>query len=100
MKDWVKKQYATSFIYFIRENEPRFLSLDAFAPQMTKSLRDEFKKLNCTISYILGGYTGFVQVLDVGLNKELKALVTQKAFNYTDKYYNRYEASDFIVADQ
>jgi len=67
---------------------------------MTKSLRDEFKKLNYTISYILSGYTGFVQVLDIGLNKELKALIAQKAFNYANKYHNRYEASDFIVADR
>ena len=55
---------------------------------MTKSLRDEFKKLNYTISYILSGYTGFVQVLDIGLNKELKALIAQKASNYANKYYN------------
>jgi hypothetical protein len=44
---------------------------------MTNSLRDEFKKLNCTTSYIPGGCTGFVQVLDVSLNKVLKALVAQ-----------------------
>ena len=67
---------------------------------MTKSLRDEFKKLNYTISYIPSGCTGFVQVLNVGLNKELKALIAQKASNYANKYYNRYKASDFTVADR
>jgi hypothetical protein len=34
----------------------------------------EFKKLNCTTSHIPGGFTGFVQVLDVSLNKPLKQL--------------------------
>src|SRR4030081_131324 len=40
---------------------------------MTQQLHDEFKRLNCTTSYIPGGCTGFVQVLDVSLNKPLKA---------------------------
>jgi hypothetical protein len=100
LKDWVKKQYATASPYFKSENEPRFLSLDAFAPQMTNSLRDEFKKLNCTTSYIPGGCTGFVQVLDVSLNKVLKALVAQQASDHADKFHDRYEAGDFSVADR
>jgi len=100
LKDWVKKQYATASPYFTSENEPRFLSLDAFAPQMTNSLRQEFKKLNCTTSYIPGGCTGFVQVLDVALNKELKALIAQQASDHADKYHDRYERGDFSVADR
>jgi hypothetical protein len=67
---------------------------------MTNSLRDEFKELNCTTSYIPGGCTGFVQVLDVSLNKALKALVTQQASNHADKYHDRYEAGDFTVANR
>jgi hypothetical protein len=60
--------------YSTLEREPRLLYLDAFAPQMTKSLYDEFKKINYT-TYIPSGYTSFVQVLDVSLNKPLKALI-------------------------
>ena len=67
---------------------------------MTQSLQDEFKKLNCTTSYIPGGCTGFVQVLDVSLNKPLKALVAQAASDYADKYYRRYEKGDFTVSDR
>ena len=48
LQDWVRKQYAIASEYFTHENEPRFLCLDAFAPQMTDQLRSEFKKLNCT----------------------------------------------------
>jgi hypothetical protein len=38
LKDWVKKQYIQSSPYLTSEKEPRLLSLNAFAPQMTKSL--------------------------------------------------------------
>jgi DDE superfamily endonuclease len=100
LKDWVRRQYRTASPYFANENEPRFLSLDAFAPQMTQSLRDEFKKLNCTTSYIPGGCTGFIQVLDVSLNKELKALVAQQASNHADKFHNRYERGDFTISER
>jgi hypothetical protein len=99
LKDWVKKQYAGASPYFPNKKEPRFLSLNAFTPQMTISLREEFKTLNCTTSYIPGGCTGFVQVLDVSLNKELKALVAYQASNYVDKFHDKYERGDFTVSD-
>jgi hypothetical protein len=84
----VRKQYTLASEYFVQENKPRFLCLDAFALQMTDQLCREFKKLNCTMSYIPGGCTGFVQPLDVSLNKPLKALVTQAAADYANKFYN------------
>jgi hypothetical protein len=59
---------------------------------MTKALQDKFKKLNCTTLYIPSGCTSFVQVLDVSLNKPLKTLVAQAAFDHADKYYKRYKA--------
>jgi hypothetical protein len=67
---------------------------------MMTSLRDEFKKLNCTTSYIPSGCTGFIQVLDVSLNKILKALVAQQASNHANKFHDKYEARDFLVANQ
>jgi hypothetical protein len=102
LKDWVKRQYSPALEYLLQDKEPRFLCLDAFAPQMTKNLRDEFKKLNCTTLYIPGGCTGFVQVLDVSLNKPLKALVAQAASDHADKYHKRYiqESEGFSVADR
>lgn len=51
-------------------------------------------------SYIPGGCTSFVQVLDVSLNKPLKALVAQAAEDHADKYASRYEEGAFTVADR
>jgi hypothetical protein len=38
-------------------------------------------------------------VLDVSLNKLLKALVAQAASNYANKHYEKYKASGFTVRD-
>jgi hypothetical protein len=65
---------------------------------MTRPLRDEFKKLNCT-TYIPSRCTGFTQVLDVSLNKELKALVAQQASDYANKFHDRYECRDFTISE-
>jgi hypothetical protein len=67
---------------------------------MTQSFQNKFKKLNCITFYISGRCTSFVQVLDVSLNKPLKALVIQAVSDHTDKHYKRYEKGDFTVADQ
>jgi hypothetical protein len=67
---------------------------------MTQQLCDEFKKLNCTTSYIPRGCTSFVQPLNVSLNKPLKALVAQAAADHADKFYNRYAAGGFTVRER
>ena len=67
---------------------------------MTNQLRSEFKKLNCTTSYIPGGCTSFIQPLDVSLNKPLKALVAQAAADYANKFYNQYAVGGFTVREQ
>jgi hypothetical protein len=70
--------------YPLRDNKPRFLALDAFAPHKNKDTKvrknkseaakkkrqtkerlqqelcDVFKKLNVTLLIILGGYTSYV----------------------------------------
>jgi hypothetical protein len=38
-----------------------------------------------------------VQVLDVSLNKPLKALVAQAVLDYANKYHNCYEKGGFLV---
>jgi hypothetical protein len=53
---------------------------------MTEEVTTEFAKLNCTTSYIPGGCTSFVQVLNVSLNKPLKALVAQVVEDHANKY--------------
>ena len=67
---------------------------------MTQQLWNEFKKLSCITSYIPRGCTGFVQVLDVSLNKPLKALVAQAAADHADKYHEKYIVGDFTVGDR
>ena len=51
-------------------------------------------------SYIPSGCTGFVQVLDLSLNKPLKALVAQAASDYVDKHYIKYKTDGFTVRDR
>jgi hypothetical protein len=53
---------------------------------MTKLVIAEFKKLNCITLYIPSRCTSFVQVLNVSLNKTLKAFVAQAAEDYANKY--------------
>lgn len=67
---------------------------------MTKSVLDEFKKLNCTTSFIPGGCTGFIQVLDIALNQPLKELVKQAANDHYDANVELYETHKFSVGDR
>jgi len=45
--------------------------------KLQQELRDAFKNLNVTLSLILGGCTGYVQVLDVLINKLIKAYIEE-----------------------
>jgi hypothetical protein len=56
------------------------LSLDVFKGQLNNKVLAEFKRINCTCSFILGGTTGFIQVYDVAINKPLKdQIVTDRS---------------------
>jgi hypothetical protein len=48
------------------------LTLDVFKGQLNNEVLAEFKRMNCTCSFIPGGTTGFIQVCDVAINKPLK----------------------------
>jgi hypothetical protein len=37
--DWVKNQYSIASVYPLRDNEPRFLALDAFALHKNKGIK-------------------------------------------------------------
>ena len=37
--DWIKNQYSMAFIYPLRDNKPRFLALDVFAPYKNKRVK-------------------------------------------------------------
>jgi len=49
-------------------------------------VRCVLKTQKTTISVIPGGCTGFVQVLDVSLNKPLKDLIKEEQDNHYDRY--------------
>lgn len=84
---WVKKQYRYATAYMLSHKEPRLLSFDAFTAHMTKDVVNELQQIHCTPSFIPGGCTGYVQVLDVALNQPLKALVKDLA----DQHYHNNE---------
>jgi hypothetical protein len=84
--------------------EPRFLVLDSFAPHKkskkeevkeTKSLVEEFKKLNTTISVIPGGCTGYLQPLDVSCNKIMKNIIRQCEENHYDANPNEWDEGKY-----
>jgi hypothetical protein len=68
LKQWARQEYKWGGVYSPSDNEPRFLALDAFSAHKqtsdeTKAQEDfvaELKKLNCTISMIPSGGTGYV----------------------------------------
>jgi hypothetical protein len=93
---WVKGQYSGATAFPLFDRELRLLTFDAFAPHKNKGrknpakestvakqkreaeeaeqqrLRDELARLNVTTSIISRGCTGYVQVLDITVNKILK----------------------------
>jgi hypothetical protein len=90
MLEWIKYMYTPSSKYplfprYSTERQPRFLSLDVFSSQKIKEVIHSFKALKCTISFIPGGTTGFVQVCDTVVNRSLKARIEQLADQYINE---------------
>jgi hypothetical protein len=122
--DWVKNQYSTASAYPLRDNEPRFLALDSFAPHKNKGrkrkanesakekekrlreeklqqeLRDAFAKLNVTLSLIPGGCTGYVQVLDVLINKLIKAYIEEYEDLWLEENFELWESGKWTVSER
>jgi hypothetical protein len=85
------------------------LVLDAFAPhkKSTKKdetevgdLVDEFKKLNTTISVIPRGCTGYVQPLDVSINKIMKSIIQQCEEDHYDANPQEYNKGKYSPGDR
>jgi hypothetical protein len=85
---WIKHIYRFSSAYSTVgvKQEPRLLAIDAFAPHLTLAVRRALKAQKTTLSVILGGCTGMVQVLDVSINKLLKDLIKEEQ----DSHYNQH----------
>jgi hypothetical protein len=122
--DWVKNQYSTASAYPLRDGEPRFLALDAFKPHINKGkkakekesqkeketrlkedklqqqLRDELAKLKVTLSLIPGGCTGYIQVLDVLINKLIKAYIEEYEDLWIKENFEVWESGKWSVGDR
>jgi hypothetical protein len=122
--DWVKNQYSIASVYPLRDNEPRFLALDAFKPHINKGrkvkdkesdkekakrlkeerlqqeLRDELAKLKVTLSLIPGGCTGYVQVLDVLINKLIKAYIQEYEDLWIEENFELWESGKWSIGDR
>jgi hypothetical protein len=92
---WLKHMWRTSpgcsvYVY-TREQEP-CLVLDAFKAHLTPKIAGTLKSQRTTISVIPGGCTGYIQPLDVSLNKPLKDLIQEEQDDHYDCYINEWES--------
>jgi hypothetical protein len=88
---WLKHKYKMSSAYghIDIEQEPRLLCLDAFQAHLTPRVHTECKAQKTTLSVIPGGCTGYIQPLDVSLNKLLKALIKEEHDNHYDCHLDK-----------
>jgi hypothetical protein len=122
--DWVKNQYSMASAYPLRDNEPRFLALDSFAPHKNKGkkqqkseseavkrhrlieeklqqeLRDTFTNLKVTLSLIPGGCTAYVQVLDVLINKLIKGYIEEYEDLWIEENFEVWQSGKWSVGDR
>jgi hypothetical protein len=63
------------------------LTLDVFKGQLNDKVLAEFKRINCTCSFIPSRTTDFIQVCDVAINKLLKDQISELA----EIHYNNYK---------
>ncbi len=121
---WLKNQYRWATPWSPSDNDPRLLVLDAFAPhkaqgrkkaknktdsqrtkreneeQKVQRLRQILKDLNTTTSIIPGGCTGYVQVLDVSVNKIIKDLIKQFEEDHYDANPEEWKAGSYSKGDR
>jgi hypothetical protein len=104
MIEWIRSQYAHSSAYPFRnweaDHKPRMLSLDVFKGQLNNKVLAEFKRINCTCSFIPGGTTGFIQVCDVAINKPLKDRIAELAEIHYDTYEEQWIENKYSVSDR
>jgi hypothetical protein len=97
---WIQHLYRLASPYGTWDIEPKLLALDAFRAHMIALVISAFQKQKTTISMILGGYTSFVQVLDVALNQPLKRLIKEEADEHYDANIKAWEENKYSVGDR
>jgi hypothetical protein len=82
------------------EQEPRLLCLDAFAAHLTPRVHAAAKAQRTTLSVIPAGCTGYIQPLDVSLNKPMKALIKEEHDDHYDRHMEEWEVEKFNVGER
>jgi len=102
MLHWVKHIYKFSSAYSTLsvEQEPRLLSLNAFSAHLTPTVRSALKAQKTTISVVPGGCTRMVQVLDVSLNKPLKALIKEEQDDHYDRHIEEWQQEKYNIGER
>jgi hypothetical protein len=111
LKQWARQQYKWGSAYSSSDNEPCLLVLDAFGAYKKKKPTEEekqandnfvaeLKKLNVTISMIPGGGTGYVQVLDLLVNRLIKKIISDQEAAHYDIYEDEWRLGKFNVGDK
>jgi hypothetical protein len=76
------------------------LLLDVFKGQLNDNVLAEFKRINCTCSFILGGTTSFIQVCNVAINKPLKDWIAKLAKIHCDNHEEEWIENKYSVSDR
>jgi hypothetical protein len=99
---WIKHIYSFSSAYSTLsvEQEPQLLALNAFSPHITLTVRNALKAQKVTVSVIPGGCTGIVQVLDVSLNKLLKALIKEEQDSHYDRHLDEWQQDKYNIGER
>ena len=100
----IRSQYSHSLAYAFQKqepkHEPRMLSLDVFKGQLNDDVLAEFKRINCTCSFIPSSTTSFIQVCDVAINKPLKNRIAELAEIYYDNHKEEQIKNKYSVSDR
>ena len=70
-----------------------------FSGQKTNEVKQVFKELNCTTSFIPSGCTSFIQVLDVAINKPLKNCIKELSEIHYDNHIDKWENGKYSIGD-
>jgi len=64
MIEWIKNQFSYSSAFIFKnwedKHEPQLLTLNVFKGQLNNKVLAEFKRINCTCSFIPSSTTGFI----------------------------------------
>jgi hypothetical protein len=90
-------QFSSRYSNLGIKREPRLLCIDAFKAHLTLAVSTVLKQQGVVLSVILRGCTGFVQALDVSLNKLLKDLIKDEQDRHFDKNITKWEQEKFNV---